>query len=85
MAGWILVAVVASVLPAIISVSVAGQRGLPALGAFLLGLLGGWFGLVIVAIFYQPHVVGEANWTLPEDPNAGPAVGRGSSKTQSER
>ena len=56
-AGFLFGVLLWSLIPTIASVSVAGNRGLVIFPALLLGLLGGWFGLVLVIAFYKAPLI----------------------------
>lgn len=57
-------------LPGLVTGMIAAQRDAPIGPAVLLGLLGSWFGVAVVAAFYRPALVTDT------DPIAGPSADR---------
>ena len=62
-------------IPLIVSIYVAGKRGLALVPAIILALVGGLFGAIIVILFYKPGVVeptppSTAGLDLDADPSA---------------
>ena len=87
--GFLFAVLLWSLIPTIASVSVASGRGLIVFPALLLGLLGGWFGLVLVIAFYKaPLIEPSARGGVMPNPKlagAGPMLGsKGSDHTPHE-
>ena len=57
-------------LPGLIAGMIAVQRDVPIVPAAILGMLGSWFGVALVAAFYRPPLV---TWA---DPTSGPSADR---------